>query len=164
MLAGPRCPMPDDPGPPDLGPFHSRYTDLRPLAGTAPAVYRATSALGVPVLLKVMPRLSADASVQSALFLRGARAVARVDHPNVVRVLDLFSTGSADVLVQEAVDGPTLADLLRGPDAVPPDRAVALAAELADALAAVHAGGLVHCNLGPAEVQLTGTGSAKLGG
>ena len=149
----------------DFGPIGSRFRDVALLGGSAPVLYRAVHAgLGCPVLIKAMPRLSAGTSAPAALFVRGARAAARIDHPNVVRVLDLVAAPAADLLVQEWVGGPTLDDVLRRPEPMPIDRAFAAAAELADALAAAHARGLVHRSLSPAAVQFTPGGSAKLGG
>jgi hypothetical protein len=151
----------------DLGPIGTRFRDITLLGGTGPMLYRAThTALGHPVLIKVMPRLSDGASAQAALFLRGARAAARLDHPHIVRVYDLTSGPTADILVQEFVDGPTLDEVLRAlPDGrLPVEQAFAIATDLAAALAVAHTAGLVHRNLSPSAVSLTRAGAVKLSG
>lgn len=151
----------------DLGSHTDRYRELALVGGTSPVVYRAVhAALGQPVVLKAVPRLSDGSSAQAALFLRGARAAARLKHPHIVVVYDLLTTPNADVIVQEVLDGQPLDEHLAGqPDErLPVERAFTLAAQLADALAEAHKNGLVHRNLSPAAVHLTRGGAVKLGG
>ncbi len=88
---------------------------------------------------------------------REARALAALDHPNIVTIYDIISENGRDVLVMELLDGVTLAQRReRGPmDAAEGRRIIA---SIADALAAAHAVGIVHRDLKPSNVVLTGSG------
>ena len=100
--------------------------------------------------------------VDAARAEREARLAARVHHPHVVSVYDLADDGDFTWLVMELVDGPTLADLSQhGP--VDLERAARLLAQVADALAAAHADELVHRDVKPSNVFVTGDDVAKLG-
>lgn len=87
------------------------------------------------------------------------------EHPNVVAVLAAGTTPDGiPYVVTERCDGGTLADALDGSDPWPLERAVAVATEVAGALAAAHAAGVLHRDLTPEAVLLTSDGTAKLGG
>jgi TOMM system kinase/cyclase fusion protein len=93
--------------------------------------------------------------------LREARASARLSHPAIVQVFDLVQADGADCIVMELVEGSPLSLLLRkGPLEVP--QAVALACEIAAALAAAHARGIVHRDLKTENVMVTPEGHAKV--
>jgi TonB family protein len=89
-------------------------------------------------------------------FLREARAMARLDqHPNIVRVMNVDEDGGVPYFVMEYLPEGTLLDLVkRGP--VPPARAASIAADIAAALAAVHASGTIHRDLKPANIFIKG--------
>lgn len=96
-------------------------------------------------------------------FRREARAAGRIHHPNVVGVHELHIDRVGDhYLVMEYVDGTNLHDLLREVHTLPPERAVAIALDIARALEAVHEREIVHRDLKPANVMVTARGSAKL--
>ncbi|MBB6251074.1 serine/threonine-protein kinase [Nitrospirillum iridis] len=85
--------------------------------------------------------------------LREARALARLQHPNIVAIFDLEQDGDQTFLAMEHIEGETLAlRLARGPLAL--DVALDMAAQLADALAAAHGQGVVHADLKPGNVIL----------
>jgi serine/threonine-protein kinase len=107
------------------------------------------SALDDPVALR---RLDAE-----------ARAVAGLAHPNTVAVYDAGLDRGRAYQVLELVQGPSLATVLEaGP--LPADRAVDIAAQICAALAAAHAAGVVHRDLGPDDVLLGPDGVVKVGG
>ncbi len=80
-----------------------------------------------------------------------ARTAARIRHPNVVIVNDVLPSGD---LVMEYRDGPTLATLLRGGRSLTPPIVAALGQQLLAALQAVHAAGVVHCDVKPANLMV----------
>jgi hypothetical protein len=96
-----------------------------------------------------------------AQVIREARAAARITHANVAAVYDVVEHDGRAFIVMEYVEGESLAALLRrGP--LPPERVVALGHQIADALAAAHAGGIVHRDLKPANIHVTPDGSIKI--
>jgi len=95
---------------------------------------------------------------------REARAMARLDHPNIVTVHDIGDEDGRPYLVCQYVAGGDLRQALReagGP--LPLPRALAVAGELCAALAHAHAAGIVHRDLKPANIWLTVEGAVKLG-
>ncbi|KOV59321.1 serine/threonine protein kinase [Streptomyces sp. MMG1121] len=87
-------------------------------------------------------------------FLRERSVLLRLTHPNIVRVRDLVVEGDLLALVMDLVDGPDLHRYLRENGPLTPVAAALLTAQIADALAASHADGVVHRDLKPANVLL----------
>jgi TolB-like protein/Tfp pilus assembly protein PilF len=109
------------------------------------------------VAVKLLPaHLAADRTATERL-LREARTAASVDHPGVVTVYEAGVVGQRPYLVMQRVEGETLDQRLeRGP--LPPGDAIEMGAQIADALAEVHALGIVHRDLKPANIILTPRG------
>jgi serine/threonine-protein kinase len=132
-------------------------------AGGMGVVYRARdTALQREVALKTVSGSVVAGSAGWARLEREARTLAALNHPAIAAIHALERTQSgALVLVLEYVPGPTLADVLKdGP--MPAPRAVAVAARIAEALAAAHAAGIVHRDLKPANIKLMGEAGVKL--
>jgi CHASE2 domain-containing sensor protein len=93
-----------------------------------------------------------------ARFQREAEALGRLRHPHVVEVTDFGVDAETGVpyLVMELLAGQTLADLLREEGALPAARALPLLEALADAVDAAHAQGILHRDLKPGNVSMTG--------
>jgi len=147
----------------ELGPF--RITGLIGAGGMG-EVYRAwDTRLDRQVAIKVLPQVSPIDDAGRERFEAEARAISRLTHP---RISTLYDVGSATVgsmsvqyLVMELVEGETLAARLkRGP--LPADQALAIAIEIAEALAAAHAAGVIHRDVKPANIMLTRSGAKLL--
>lgn len=137
-----------------------RYeVEVRLGEGAFGVVYRCRDReLGRPVALKVLKKASEPAARDR--FLREGRVAARVEHPNLVRVLDQGLTeDGAPFLVTEFVDGPSLEARLRAP--VPVAQARVWLRQLLEGLAAAHEAGVLHRDIKPANVLL-GPGGARL--
>jgi len=95
-------------------------------------------------------------------FRREGEALALLNHPGIVKVLDMFQEGGRHYIVMELVEGGTLEAALRVAKQLPMDRVIALALDLADALSRAHHLGIVHRDLKPGNVLLASDGSARL--
>lgn len=91
---------------------------------------------------------------------REARAAARLAHPNIVAIYEIGDHGGRPYVVMEYVEGAPLADRLGAP--MPATEAMRVVRELASALAAAHAAGLLHLDLTPANVLLAADGRARI--
>ncbi|MGW2828344.1 serine/threonine-protein kinase [Streptomyces sp. NPDC001286] len=109
---------------------------------------------GETVAIKVLKEeLASDADIVMR-FLRERSVLLRLTHPNIVRVRDLVVEGDLLALVMDLVEGPDLHRYLRENGPFSPVGAALLTAQIADALAASHADGVVHRDLKPANVLL----------
>ncbi len=94
-------------------------------------------------------------------FRHGARAIAGLGHPSLMRIYDFVDTDESSWLVMEFVEGQTLRKLL-GDGALDPGQAVRLAREVAEGLAAVHAQDIVLLSLKTGSVLVSAEGHAKI--
>jgi predicted Ser/Thr protein kinase len=93
--------------------------------------------------------------------VREARLAARISHANVATVHDVIEQDDRTFIVMEYVEGDTLAKVLRR-ESMPESRVLQIARQLASALVAAHAVGVIHRDLKPANIQITTQGSAKI--
>ncbi len=114
------------------------------------------------VAVKVLPALFAENPTLVERFEREARAAARLSHPNIVSVYDSGRDGTERYFVMEYVPGKSLAELLRERGRLEVGRAVEIATQIAHALAAAHAAGIVHRDIKPGNVMVLPTGEAKV--
>lgn len=104
---------------------------------------------GDPCAVKVLQPRQADAAKAKARFLREALAAQRVDHPRVVRVLEIGVEGEEVFIALERLHGASLDVLLLAQPPMSQRVFVAVAYQAADALAAIHEAGIVHRDIKP---------------
>ncbi|MFJ4090364.1 Stk1 family PASTA domain-containing Ser/Thr kinase [Kitasatospora sp. NPDC089913] len=141
-----------------------RYrVERRIAAGGMSTVYRSTDTrLDRVVALKVMHASLAGDAAFTARFIREAKAVARLAHPNVVNVFDQGADGGHVFLAMEYVPGRTLRDLLNDRGALSIRAALDILEPVLAALGAAHRAELVHRDVKPENVLITDDGLVKV--
>src|SRR5687768_14570559 len=141
----------------------SHYRVLEKLGDGATAeVYKAEDlALGRPVALKLVPReLSADHGM-IARFQHEARTASSLNHPNICTIYEIAEHEGRHFIVMELLEGQVLSRAIGGRP-VPSDRVIELGIQIADALDAAHAGGIVHRDIKPANIFVTDRDLVKI--
>ena len=113
------------------------------------------------VALKFLSDGLADDKWAREQLTKEARAVARLENPNICAVYGLEQIGEQNFIVMQYVEGETLASLLRK-EPLGFDRALDLAEQIAGALAAAHARGIIHSDVKPQNIVVTLEGQAKV--
>jgi serine/threonine-protein kinase len=125
-------------------------------SGGSGVIYEAhRSSDGLPVAIKLLRAVAAHDAVASDRLRREAEALGLAWHPNVVDVLDHgYLADGTSYLVMELLRGETLAALLEAKERLTPEELAPVAAQVCDALIAVHAAGVVHRDLKPSNIFL----------
>src|SRR5215208_3606478 len=132
-------------------------------SGGMSTVYRAfDTVLERQVAIKLMHREMSSDSDQLERFRREARAVAQLNHPHIVGVIDAGEDDQTPYIVFEYVEGETLKDRIRRLGSLPVPEAVAYAIEIARALGAAHERQIVHRDVKPQNVLIDEEGTAKV--
>ncbi len=141
----------------------SHYQILGKLgSGGMGEVYRARdSKLGRDVALKILPEQFAGDPERLARFQREARAVAALNHPNIVTLHSVEEADGVHFLTMELVEGKSL-DRVIPASGMPVEQIIEIAGALVEALATAHEKGIVHRDLKPANVMVTGDGRVKV--
>ena len=160
-----RSRAPSERGPLRRGAVVDKYR-IDALVGTGgfAAVYRATHLLlRVPVAIKLLrPRvLSRDPGIARQL-LEEARYAARINHPNVVRILDVTHTDEITYIVMEYIEGQSLAKAIETRGPLPPASVASIAIDVVEGLRAGLEEGLIHRDIKPANILLTRQGRARI--
>jgi len=146
-----------------VGETLSSYRIIRQLGhGGMGVVYLAKDTrLGREVAVKVLPGAALATDAARRRFLREARALSKLSHPNTARLYEFDSQDGADFLVIEYIDGQTLADrLLSGP--IEEGEILRLGTQILEAMREAHSKRIFHRDLKPANVMVTAAGEAKI--
>ena len=126
-------------------------------AGWARCIARTIAKLGRDVAIKVLAAAVANDRDRLKRFEREARLLAKINHPSIGAIYGLVEANGIRALVLELIEGDTLSAVLaRGP--IKLERAVSLAAQIADALDHAHRRGITHRDLKPSNIMLTRDG------
>lgn len=141
-----------------------RYGDLEELGrGGAGIVYRANDKLlDRVVALKQLPESLTSNAARLQSFFKEARAVARMNHPNIVTIFDIMKAENKYYLVMEFIDGTTVEKLVEGKGALSLKLALYISRYTLAALSYAHRCGVVHQDIKPANIMLTKERTVKL--
>ncbi len=148
---------------PDIGHNIGPYSILYKLgAGGMGEVYLARdSRLGRNVALKLLHPDLVDSSQERMRFLREARLASGLDHPNICTIHEVGEASGRLFIAMQFVEGQTLKEVIgRRPLSLPSLLSISL--QVADALSAAHSQGIVHRDIKPGNIMITGRGQAKV--
>lgn len=147
---------------------HIRIVDTLGVGGMGEVYVGWDEALERRVALKAIRKRHRMRPEVKARFLREARVLSQLDHPNICRIYDYVAGEDRDFLVLELIEGKSLGRVIKGDDGASDDRELddarrlEIAEGIAEALATAHAKGVVHRDLKPANVMITGEGMVKV--
>ena len=144
--------------------LEGRYKIEEPLGvGGSSQVYLARDqALNRDVALKVLDAPAAADGNTRKMFVKEARALAQLSHPNIVAVYDVGEVDGSPFIVMEYLAGGSLKQKIEGTGPLKPGDAVRVAIEVANGLAFAHSKGIVHADLKPSNILFDANETAKI--
>src|ERR1700756_3733156 len=131
-------------------------------AGGMGEVYRARDTrLGRDIALKILPESFAREGDRLHRFEQEARAVAALNHPNILAIFDTGQNNGSPFLVSELLEGETLREILDS-GALPQRKVIDYGVQIAQGLAAAHETGIVHRDRKPENIFVTRDGRIKI--
>jgi serine/threonine protein kinase len=125
-------------------------------------VYRAFDThLDRPVAIKILRADVTTNPERKRRFVQEAKAASALNHPNIIHIYDISSSGDTDFIAMEFVAGKTLHQLI-GKNGLPLRETLKYSIQIADALACAHSAGIVHRDLKPANIIVGEDGRVKL--
>ena len=125
-------------------------------------VYRAFDThLDRPVAIKILRADATTSPERQRRFVQEAKAASALNHPNIIHIYDISSSGDTDFIAMEFVAGKTLHQLIGKTD-LPLRDTLQYSIQIADALARAHSAGIVHRDLKPANIIIDEDGRVKL--
>jgi len=126
-------------------------------------VYRARHlALERDSAIKLLhPQLNSDSTFVER-FMREARAMARLDHENIIRIYDVFQDDQVHLIAMELFDGISLRALIEKGEPIPITQAISIVLQCARGLAYAHAQGIVHRDIKPSNIMINAQGQIKI--
>jgi serine/threonine protein kinase len=150
---------------------------MDPLIGQALGHYRIEAKLGEggmgvvyqafdthldrPVAIKILRADATTSPERQRRFVQEAKAASALNHPNIIHIYDINSSGDTDFIAMEFVAGKTLHQLIDKND-LPLKNTLKYSIQIADALARAHSAGIVHRDLKPANIIIDEEGRVKL--
>ncbi|MBI4866736.1 MAG: serine/threonine protein kinase [Candidatus Wallbacteria bacterium] len=150
---------------PEFSPaFLERFSEIEEIgSGGMARVFQARQAgIARQVAVKLIHPLAVRDSATLHRFVQEARITAALAHPNIIKILDTGEEADLPYLVFEFIEGRTLEDRIRQEGQLAIEDALAIAADVADALAYAHERGIVHRDLKPENLLFTAEGVAKI--
>lgn len=142
-----------------LGPYEIDH--LIGSGGMGEVYYARDTRLDRIVALKVLRAGDSADPERKQRFVQEAKSASALNHPNIIAIHDIGTESGIDYIAMEYVEGRTLAESI--PDkGLEPGVAVALAQQIAGALAKAHAAGIIHRDLKPANIMITEDGNVKI--
>ena len=153
-------PLPLEPG---AALKHYRIVELLGKGGMGEVYAAEDTRLGRKVAIKCLPRGLAADPERLRRFTQEAKAASALNHPSILTIYDVDEVDGQPFMVTEFIDGQTLRERLHAPAAaIPLGEAIDIAGQVASALSAAHAAGIVHRDVKPENIMLREDGHAKL--
>ena len=118
--------------------------------------------LGIDIAIKVLRKSETFNTQLKERFFREAKVMATINHPNVVRIYDVGEFGGYVYLIMDFVEGVDLESFIKEKKAISPSKQVSIMTQISDALAAIHAQGIIHRDIKPGNIMVNDSGKPIL--